>query len=147
MLQVNMQKTCLESSSMRPTPSPSGSTPCRSVWTDSPSVSPSWTPKKRSVSSHKLNPVMCRGNKMENFYVQYKQLGSLTNLHVNCCKVTSYNLLMTLLLKYHLPVSSRYFHERTVKVPPQLCNIPACAANTRLHFVRGGNWIRGTQVV
>lgn len=37
-------------------------------------------------------------------------------------------------------MSSRYFHELTVKVLPQLSNIPACAANKHLRFVRG-NWI------
>lgn len=67
-LQVNMQRICLESSLMRPTPSPSGSTPCRSVWTDSPSASPSWTPKKRSVSTHTKS----RATKRE-FYIKYKQ--------------------------------------------------------------------------
>lgn len=35
---------------MKHTPFLSGSTPCRSAWTASPSVSHSWTPKKRNVS-------------------------------------------------------------------------------------------------
>lgn len=45
-----MQKICLGSCSMKPTPSLSESTPCKSVWTVCLSVSHSWTLKRKNVS-------------------------------------------------------------------------------------------------
>lgn len=132
-----MQRICLESSSMRPTPSPSGSTPCRSGWTDSPSVSPSWTPKKRSVSTHTNSTQSC-ATKCE-FSVKYKQLmHSRVSCVVKSPHTCSFLLMATIEMSAVCELTQ--FQELTVQVLPQLSNIPASVANKHPRFLRG-NWI------
>lgn len=95
-LQVNMQKTCLENSSMKPIPSLFGSTPCRSGWTACPSASHSWTPKRRNVSSktRKKNYSCSTFVWIFNFWQWIWNQKLIINVHLKLFKILIYILII-----------------------------------------------------